>query len=42
MATAKIAIVANIPIMIIEGFITMFIVSFIGRVHPDLLPGVEP
>ncbi len=40
-ATAKIAIAANIPIMFIEGFITMFIVTFIGRVHPDLLPTVK-
>ncbi len=42
MATAKITVVANIPIMVIEGFITMFIVVFIGRVHPDLLWGVKP
>jgi len=41
MATAKIAIAANIPIMVIEGFITMFVVTFIGRVHPDLLPGMK-
>lgn len=39
MATAKITVVANIPIMVIEGFITMFSVVFIGRVHPDLLWG---
>jgi len=26
--------------MIIEGLITMFVVSFISRVHPDLL--MEP
>ncbi len=42
LATAKITILANIPIMVIEGFITMFIVSFIGRVHPNLLPGAAP
>ena len=42
LATAKITIMANIPIMVIEGFITMFVVSFIGRVHPDLLPGAAP
>lgn len=40
-ATAKIVIAANLPIMAIEGFITMFIVTFISRVHPDLLPGIE-
>lgn len=37
LTTAKITIVANLPIMIIEGFITMFVVSFISRVHPELL-----
>ena len=41
MATAKITVLANIPIMVIEGFITMFIVVFIGRVHPELLWGAE-
>lgn len=39
LATAKITVLANIPIMVIEGFITMFIFSFIGRVHPELLRG---
>ena len=39
LATAKITVLANVPIMVIEGFITMFIVVFIGRVHPDLLWG---
>ena len=37
LTTAKITVLANIPIMIIEGFITMFVVSFIARVHPELL-----
>lgn len=37
LATAKITVLANIPIMVIEGFITMFVISFIGRVHPELL-----
>lgn len=41
LVTAKITIAANIPIVVIEGFVTMFIVTFIGRVHPDLLPGGE-
>ncbi|MBT8328713.1 MAG: cobalt transporter CbiM [Desulfofustis sp.] len=39
LTTAKITILANIPIMVIEGVITMFIVVFIGRVHPELLWG---
>ena len=41
LATAKITVLANLPIMVIEGFITMFIVSFIGRVHPELLWGYK-
>ncbi len=36
-STAKIVLAANIPIMIIEGFITMFIVSFLAKVQPDIL-----
>ncbi len=35
--TAKIILLANIPIMIIEGIITMFTVSFLTRVQPDIL-----
>jgi len=41
LSTAKITILANIPIMLIEGFITMFVVSFITRVHPELLAGLD-
>ena len=37
LATAKIIVVANVPIMIIEGFITMFTVAFLGRVQPEIL-----
>ncbi|MBT8355063.1 MAG: energy-coupling factor ABC transporter permease, partial [Desulfofustis sp.] len=39
LTTAKITLLANFPIMVIEGVITMFIVVFIGRVHPELLWG---
>lgn len=42
LTTAKVTIVANIPIMVIEGFITMFVISFISRVHPDLIAGLNP
>lgn len=35
--TAKIVVVANIPIMIIEGIVTMFVVSFIAKVQPEIL-----
>lgn len=34
-----IVVAANIPVMIIEGFITAFSVSFIKRVQPEMLPG---
>jgi cobalt/nickel transport system permease protein len=35
--TAKIVVAAHLPVMIIEGFITMFTVSFLARVQPDIL-----
>lgn len=41
LTTAKITILANLPIMVIEGVITMFTVSFLARVHPELLTGAE-
>ncbi len=34
---AKLVVMAHIPIMIIEGIITMFTVSFLGKVQPDFL-----
>ena len=37
LTTAKVSIIANIPVMIIEGLITMFVISFVSRVHPDLI-----
>ena len=37
LATAKIIVAAHLPVMIIEGFITMFTVSFLARVQPDIL-----
>ena len=39
LTTAKLTILANLPIMLIEGVVTMFTVSFLARVHPDLLNG---
>jgi cobalt/nickel transport system permease protein len=32
-------IAANIPVMLIEGIITAFCISFLNRVQPTLLPG---
>ena len=37
LATAKIIVAAHLPVMIIEGFITMFTVSFLAKVQPDIL-----
>ncbi|WP_456386952.1 cobalt transporter CbiM [Desulfolithobacter sp.] len=37
MATARIVVAAHLPVMIIEGFITMFTVSFLARVQPDIM-----
>jgi cobalt/nickel transport system permease protein len=31
-------ITANLPVMIIEGVITGFIVTFLQRVYPEILP----
>jgi cobalt/nickel transport system permease protein len=36
-ATAKIILLANLPVMVIEGFITMFCLSFLARVKPEIL-----
>lgn len=35
--TAKIVVLANVPIMIIEGIVTMFAVTFIVKVQPEIL-----
>jgi len=37
LATAKLVVAAHMPVMIIEGFITMFTVSFLARVKPEIL-----
>ena len=37
LATAKLIVLANVPVMVIEGCITMFTVSFLARVQPDIL-----
>lgn len=37
---AKIAVVAHIPVAVIEGFVSAFTVSFFQRVKPELINGV--
>jgi cobalt/nickel transport system permease protein len=40
MAVAKLIVVAHLPVMIIEGVITLFCVVFLKRVKPELLGGI--
>lgn len=35
--TAAILIIGHLPVMIVEGFVTMFAVSFLSRVQPEIL-----
>ncbi len=37
MATARLVVLAHVPVMIIEGLITMFTVTFLARVQPEIL-----
>ena len=38
---ANLIVAINLPVMVIEGLITMFTVSFLCRVHPDILEGPQ-
>jgi len=40
MSVAKLIILAHLPVMIIEGIITLFCVAFLHRVKPELLGGI--
>ena len=37
LATARLLLAAQVPLMLLEGVITMFVVSFLARVQPELL-----
>jgi cobalt/nickel transport system permease protein len=37
MGIARVVVAANVPIMLIEGCITMFVVGFLARVQPEIL-----
>ncbi len=41
MATARLIVLAHVPVMIIEGLITMFTLTFIARVQPEII-GLDP
>jgi cobalt/nickel transport system permease protein len=36
---AGLIIAANLPVMVIEGIITVFCITFLKKVHPEMLPG---
>jgi cobalt/nickel transport system permease protein len=40
MTAAKLLVVANLPVMVIEGIITLFCVVFLRKVRPELLEGI--
>ncbi|MFB0520312.1 MAG: cobalt transporter CbiM [Desulfatiglandales bacterium] len=40
MSVAKLIVLAHVPVMIIEGIITLFCVAFLKRVKPELLGGI--
>ncbi len=40
MSVAKLIVLAHLPVMIIEGIITLFCVAFLSRVRPELLRGL--
>ena len=40
LSVAKLIVVAHLPVMIIEGIITLFCVAFLKRVKPELLGGI--
>jgi len=37
--TAQLIVVAHIPVMILEGILTVFVISFLTKVKPDFLNG---
>jgi cobalt/nickel transport system permease protein len=41
MSVAKLILLAHLPVMIIEGIITLFCVAFLARVKPELLGGIH-
>jgi cobalt/nickel transport system permease protein len=37
LVTARLIFSAHLPVMVVEGMITMFVVSFLARVQPEIL-----
>jgi cobalt/nickel transport system permease protein len=38
---ASLAVIANLPVMIVEGIVTAFCVGFLKKVYPEILPGLD-
>ena len=41
-AVAKLVVLANTPVMVIEGILTAFCIGFLQKVQPEMLPGAKP
>lgn len=39
---AKLVILANVPVMVIEGIVTAFCIGFLNKVRPEMLPFASP
>jgi cobalt/nickel transport system permease protein len=37
LGAAKLVLLAHLPVMVVEGLVTMFVVSFLSRVKPEML-----
>ncbi len=40
LATARLIVAAHLPVMVIEGVVTAFVVSFLARVQPEMLMNI--
>lgn len=38
---SSLIVIANLPVMVIEGIITIFCLKFLKKVHPTMLPGYQ-
>jgi len=38
---AKLVVLANVPVMVIEGIITAFCIGFLKKVQPEILPFIK-
>ena len=38
-AAAQLIVLVHVPVMVVEGIITIFVIEFVRRVRPEMLPG---